>query len=91
MTTKRAEEISDQKDKKRKSDKQTHATLQNRNLYEHIQKREDTTQRGNVVINNNNNIKSIIIVLGSKWIRDKQESVIFVPSMPPRFSKKNDY
>ena len=88
-------EISDQKDKKdkkRKSDKQqTHATEQDRNLYEHIQKREDTTQRGNVVINNNNNIKSIIIVLGSKWIRNKHSSVIFVPSMPPRFSKENDY
>ena len=37
-----------------------------------------------------------VIVLGPKWIRDKQESdkhssIIFVLSMPPRFSKKNDY
>jgi hypothetical protein len=86
------EEISDQKRQKtKKRQQETHATEQNRNLYEHIQKREDTTQRGNVVINNNNNIKSIIIVLGSKWIRDKHSSVIFVPSMPPRFSKENDY
>jgi hypothetical protein len=90
LDVKRSHQIKKTKNEKA-TNKQTHATEQNRNLYEHIQKREDTTQRGNVVINNNNNIESIIIVLGSKWIRDKHSSVIFVPSMPPRFSKENDY
>ena len=92
-----AEEISDQtttpnkKDKNEKAKKTNTRHITKQKFTRVYLKRENTTQRGNVVINNNNNIKSIIIILGSKWIRNKQESVIFVPSMPPRFSKKNDY